>query len=64
MAACAVLAGAKSPTAIAEWAADTSERLLSGCGAALCDSGCGGRQVPARRDPRRRPLRPPRLRPA
>ncbi|MFC3572079.1 transposase family protein [Streptomyces yaanensis] len=37
VAACAVLAGAKSLTAIAEWAADASDRLLFCCGAALCD---------------------------
>ncbi|MFG2856088.1 ISAs1 family transposase [Streptomyces mirabilis] len=37
VAACAVLAGAKSLTAIAEWAADASDRLLFCCGAALRD---------------------------
>lgn len=37
MAACAVLAGAKSLSAIAEWAADASDRLLFRCGAALRD---------------------------
>ncbi|WP_192756814.1 transposase family protein [Actinopolymorpha pittospori] len=36
-AACAVLAGAKSLTAIAEWAAAASGRPLSCCGAALHD---------------------------
>ncbi|MCI0385681.1 ISAs1 family transposase [Streptomyces sp. CNQ085] len=35
LAACAVLAGAKSLTAIAEWAADAPDRLLLGCGAML-----------------------------
>lgn len=37
VAACAVLAGAKSLTVIAEWAADASDRLLFCCGAALRD---------------------------
>jgi predicted transposase YbfD/YdcC len=37
VAACAVLARAKSLTAIAEWAADASDRLLFCCGAALRD---------------------------
>jgi predicted transposase YbfD/YdcC len=37
VAACAVLAGARSFTAIAEWAADASGRLLFHCGAALRD---------------------------
>ncbi|MEK2474040.1 ISAs1 family transposase [Streptomyces noursei] len=37
VAACAVLGGAKSLTAIAEWAADASDRLLFCCGAALRD---------------------------
>ncbi|WP_371666530.1 transposase family protein [Streptomyces sp. NBC_00289] len=37
VAACAVLAGAKSLTAIAEWAADACDRLLLCCGAALRD---------------------------
>ena len=37
LAACAVLAGAKSLTAIAEWAADAPDRLLLHCGATLRD---------------------------
>ncbi|MFE0646950.1 ISAs1 family transposase, partial [Streptomyces sp. NPDC058877] len=37
VAACAVLAGAKSITAIAEWAADAPDRLLFCCGATLRD---------------------------
>ncbi|MEU2869772.1 ISAs1 family transposase [Streptomyces olivoreticuli] len=37
VAACALLAGAKSLTAIDEWAADASDRLLFCCGAALRD---------------------------
>ncbi|MEU6666060.1 ISAs1 family transposase [Streptomyces sp. NPDC046727] len=37
VAACAVLAGAESLTAIAEWAADASDRMLFCCGAALRD---------------------------
>lgn len=37
VAACAVLAGAKSLAAIAEWAADASDLLLFCCGAALHD---------------------------
>ncbi|WP_435211359.1 ISAs1 family transposase [Streptomyces sp. bgisy034] len=37
LAACAVLAGAKSLTAIAEWAADAPDQLLLHCGAALRD---------------------------
>ncbi|MET8948432.1 ISAs1 family transposase, partial [Streptomyces sp. NPDC004542] len=37
LAACAVLAGAKSLTAIAEWAADASDQLLLYCGATLRD---------------------------
>ncbi|MFF0079091.1 ISAs1 family transposase [Streptomyces canus] len=37
LAACSVLAGAKSLTAIAEWAADVPEQLLLRCGAALHD---------------------------
>ncbi|WP_234545309.1 transposase family protein [Streptomyces shenzhenensis] len=37
LAACGVLAGAKSLTAIAEWAADASDRVLLPCGATLRD---------------------------
>ncbi|WP_405590057.1 ISAs1 family transposase [Streptomyces sp. NBC_01190] len=37
LAACSVLAGAKSLTAIAEWAADAPDRLLVHCGATLRD---------------------------
>ncbi|TMV00035.1 ISAs1 family transposase [Streptomyces sp. DASNCL29] len=37
LAACGVLAGAKSLTAIAEWAADAPDRLLLHCGATLRD---------------------------
>jgi predicted transposase YbfD/YdcC len=37
VAACAVLAGAKSLTAIAEWAADASDQVLLHCGAVLRD---------------------------
>lgn len=37
LAACSVLAGAKSLTAIAEWAADASDQLLLHCGATLRD---------------------------
>lgn len=37
LAACAVLAGAKSLTAIDEWAADASDQLLLRCGAVLRD---------------------------
>ncbi|WP_405463640.1 ISAs1 family transposase [Streptomyces jietaisiensis] len=37
LAACAVLAGAKSLTAVAEWAADAPDRLLFHCGAMLRD---------------------------
>ncbi|MER5852415.1 ISAs1 family transposase [Streptomyces sp. NPDC002012] len=37
LAACSVLAGAKSLTAIAEWAADAPDRLLLHCGAMLRD---------------------------
>ncbi|MGW3957485.1 transposase family protein [Streptomyces sp. NPDC004752] len=37
LAACGILAGAKSFTAIAEWAADAPDRLLLHCGATLCD---------------------------
>ncbi|MFE9651171.1 transposase family protein [Streptomyces sp. NPDC006365] len=37
LAACVVLAGAKSLTAIAEWAADAPDRLLFCCGAVLRD---------------------------
>ena len=37
LAACSVLAGAKSLTAIAEWAADAPDRLLLHCGATLRD---------------------------
>jgi hypothetical protein len=37
LAACAVLAGAKSLTAIAEWAADAPDQLLLHCGATLRD---------------------------
>jgi predicted transposase YbfD/YdcC len=37
LAACSILAGAKSLTAIAEWAADAPDQLLFYCGAALRD---------------------------
>ncbi|WP_443043877.1 transposase family protein [Streptomyces sp. NBC_00322] len=37
LAACVVLAGSKSVTAIAEWAADAPDRVLLDCGAALRD---------------------------
>ncbi|MEV5082972.1 transposase family protein [Streptomyces sp. NPDC056159] len=37
LAACAVLAGAKSLTAIAEWAADAPDQVLSWCGGTLRD---------------------------
>jgi len=37
LAACSVLAGAKSLAAIAEWAADASDQLLLRCGATLRD---------------------------
>lgn len=37
MAACSVLAGARSLTAIAEWAADASDQILLRCGATLRD---------------------------
>jgi predicted transposase YbfD/YdcC len=37
LAACGVLAGAKSLTAIAEWAADAPDQILFNCGAALRD---------------------------